>query len=191
MIAWLEGEIIQQDDPIIVKTAVGVGYEVYVVGEDFEQIQQQKSFSAYIYSHIKEDQVSYFSFKTIASRKLFMHLISVSGVGPKLAMTMMRSRSAAEITRGIQARDDVLFSGIKGLGKKTVAKILLMLQDRLDPVASIEVVTEHGAVNEDARMALLKLGYSSQKIKDVLVKMRGGDRSTSDIIRQALIELSE
>ena len=155
MIAWLEGEIIQQDDPIIVKTAVGVGYEVYVVGEDFEQIQQQKSFSAYIYSHIKEDQVSYFSFKTIASRKLFMHLISVSGVGPKLAMTMMRSRSAAEITRGIQARDDVLFSGIKGLGKKTVAKILLMLQDRLDPVASIEVVTEHGAVNEDARMALL------------------------------------
>ena len=193
MIAYIEGQVVLWADPIIVKTTQGVGYEIHVVDRAYEGSDLDK-FSAFIYTHIKDEVISYYAFYSHEARELFMHLISVSGVGPKIAMSMMRSCDGAQIKQAIWSQDAAFFSGIKGLGKKTVAKILLMLQDKFTQVniQPQDMSMNSQPVNTDVKMALVKLGYSPHKVDQAISRIQPEPhQSTSEMIKAALVELSE
>lgn len=193
MIAWIEGEVILAKDPVIIKTNQGIGYEVYMVDATYDLVHENSMQALYVHAHTKDEQLTHYGFKTWEARALFVQLISVSGVGPKIAMLIMRSRSMEEVSRAISIQDLDFFSQVKGLGKKTASKILLMLQDKVLPVK--ESLTSVAPVayiqNSDAKMALIKLGFHPNKVADVLSRMEVDGQSTSVLIRQALAELSE
>ena len=193
MIAYIEGQVVLWADPIIVKTAAGVGYEIHVVDRAYEG-SSLETFSAFIYTHIKDEVISYYAFYSHEARELFTHLISVSGVGPKIAMSMMRSCDGAQIKQAIWSQDAAFFSGIKGLGKKTVAKILLMLQDKFTQVGiqAQDMSIKAQPVNADVKMALVKLGYTPHKVDQAMNRIQPDSTlSTSEMIKAALVELSE
>ena len=192
MIAWIEGEVIWAQDPMIIKTTNGIGYEVYLVDSGYDLVHDKSMMALYIHAYSKDEQTTYYGFKTWASRALFLQLISVSGVGPKIAMMIMRSRSMEEVSRAISTQDVDFFSQVKGLGKKTASKILLMLQDKVLPVREASGIPSVSPVQDsDAKMALIKLGFHPTKVSEVLSRMETDGQSTSMLIRQALVELSE
>ncbi len=192
MIAWLEGEVIWAQDPMIIKTNVGVGYEVYLVDPGYDLIHDKRMLAVYIHAYCKDEITTHYAFKTSAAKALFLQLISVSGVGPKLTMQIMRSRSLEAISRAISTQDIDFFSQVKGVGKKTASKIVLMLQDKVLSVKDSVIGAPSISVEDnDAKMALIKLGFHPNKVSDVLSRIGGGGLSTSTLIRQALAELSE
>jgi|TARA_Y200000002_G_scaffold383247_1_gene404395 Holliday junction DNA helicase RuvA len=188
MIAYLEGDVISNQDPLIIKTKQGVGYAIYLATQDYDQFVLGSAYKGFIYCHVKEDEMTLYAFDQLSARELFITLISVSGVGPKLALMLMRSRSQEQIKAAISQQNLDVFSGIKGLGKKTIAKLVLMLQDKIEPVINVDLGSNQ-AFDSDAKMALIKLGYQEQKVIEVLKRMSPCD--TAQTIRQALAELSE
>jgi Holliday junction DNA helicase RuvA len=107
-------------------------------------------------------------------------------------MQIMRSRSLEAISRAISTQDIDFFSQVKGVGKKTASKIVLMLQDKVLSVKDSVIGAPSISVEDnDAKMALIKLGFHPNKVSDVLSRIGGGGLSTSALIRQALAELSE
>ena len=191
MLAWIEGTIIHLNDPLIIKTPYSLGYEIYPVSLGLLGKQLGDEFTCYIYTYIKEDEMTYYGFDTVLARELFTQLISVSGIGPKIAMALMRSKSLDEIISGIRMQDAQAFTGVKGLGKKTAAKMVLMLQDKLElsPVCLSAQPLKTDVKNQDAQLALEKLGFSIQQIRGVLSQIPTEEHETSEVVRIALKEL--
>ncbi len=165
MIAQLRGRILEKHPNRIVVDVGGVGYDVFVPLSTFYGLGDAGSdISLRIHTHVREDALALYGFRTILEQDLFERLISVSGIGPKVALGVLSGIEPLELMRAIERSDVARLTAIPGVGRKTSERIVLELKDRLpraqveDAVAG-EVETAPGGLRDDVLSALVNLGY--------------------------------
>ena len=165
MIAQLRGRILEKHPNRIVVDVGGVGYDVFVPLSTFYGLGDAGSdISLRIHTHVREDALALYGFRTILEQDLFERLISVSGIGPKVALGVLSGIEPLELMRAIERSDVARLTAIPGVGRKTSERIVLELKDRLpraqveDAVAG-EVEAAPGGVRDDVLSALVNLGY--------------------------------
>lgn len=175
MIASLTGRLRRKAVDYLVLDVAGVGYQVSVPFSTFVRIPDEgDDVCLHIHTHVREDSLSLFGFLTEAEKDLFLLLIGVSGIGPKLALTILSSLSVDEIAVAIQSSDDQKLSSVPGIGKKTAARMVLELKDKakhlISDRAQVERIHNIPDIEEDAISALVNLGYKKQSAEDAVRK---------------------
>jgi Holliday junction DNA helicase RuvA len=196
VIAHLRGRILEKQPNRIVVDANGVGYDVSVPLSTFYGLGEAGSEIALrIHTHVREDALSLYGFATRLEQELFERLISISGIGPKLALAVLSGIEPPELVRAIERADLARLTAIPGVGKKTSERIVVELKDRLPrtPVAAAGASEpERPAIKDDVLSALINLGYHrplAEKAVDAALKATmGGDFERT--LRQALRELA-
>jgi holliday junction DNA helicase RuvA len=165
MIAHLRGRLLTKAPHQAIVDCNGVGYEVSISVTTFTDLPAENAEVAlHIYTNVREDQIALFGFSDRQEKKLFERLISVSGIGPKLAITVLSGISAERLVGAIRGNDLGMLTRIPGIGKKTAERVVLELKDKLeDMVAAYAADSKHvaiGSAGEDALSALVNLGYA-------------------------------
>ena len=198
MIATLHGVLTEKNPSRLVVDVGGVGYEVsvplstfYALGEMGAEVDLR------IHTHVRQETLSLFGFATRLEVDLFERLITISGVGPRLALAVLSGLEPPDLLRAIQNSDIVRLQGIPGVGKKTAERISLELKDKLPANAADEGVTTDPAndtegIRNDVMSALLNLGYhrplAERAVNEVLTDKLG---TFEEALRQALRELAK
>lgn len=198
MIAYLRGNVLEQNADNIILDVNGVGYEVFCSGTALSLVGAKKTdVGIYTYLQVKEDGVTLFGFSSAWEKSVFCDLISVSGVGPKMAIGILLQMSAEDVARCIATADSKKFSTVKGLGKKTAEKIILELHGKVSAEelisADAPVVKETkkaaklSKVDDEALSALLSLGFTRSECLSAIERAKNaGALSVEDVIRVAL-----
>lgn len=196
MIAHLRGKLLaKHPNQAIVETS-GVGYDVTISVPTFSDLPAAGAEVAlHIHTHVREDVIALYGFLRLAEKMLFEKLISVSGIGPKLAITILSGMAADEMVRAIRSNDVARLTRIPGIGKKTAERMVLELRDKLPEAGPISVPTipALGAVEEDVLSALINLGYqrpTAEKALAVATKNSTG-KSFDALFREALNIMSK
>ena len=179
--------------------AAGVGYDVVISVPTFTELPATGAEVAlHVHTHVREDALALYGFLRIEEKRLFERLISVSGVGPKLAMTILSGMpSAAEIVAAIRNNDVARLTRIPGVGKKTAERLALELKDKLDSFGEFGSMPAKAAgspLEEDAISALVNLGYQRPTAERAVAAAaaNGGKTASFDaLFRQALSSLSK
>jgi Holliday junction DNA helicase RuvA len=162
MIAHLRGKLIARRPNQVIVEAAGVGYDVTISVPAFSELPPLGSEVAlHIHTHVREDQLALYGFLRMEEKHLFEKLITVSGIGPKLAVTILSGMPADDMTGAIRGNDVARLTKIPGIGKKTAERMVLELRDKMPPSGAdqIHVVPSLSAVQEDVLSALVNLGY--------------------------------
>lgn len=195
MISFISGELVCKNENSVVIDNGGVGFEIFVSTNTLSSIGfNGENVKVFTYLNVKEDEMSLYGFLTTEEKALFLKLISVSGIGPKMALGILSGLSLSDLTIAIKKEDIKLLSSIKGLGKKTAERLALELKDKIDivgfsaePLETIE--TDEGMV-EEAADALIALGINKNEAYR-LAKLNSRDaKTTEDIIRKAFQNLN-
>lgn len=198
MIAALEGRLAEKHPSRIVVDVQGVGYEVHVPLSTFYELGEPGSdVSLRIHTHVREETLALFGFSSTLELQLFERLISVNGIGPRLALTALSGIEPPELVRSVRQGDVARLTGIPGVGKKTAERMVIELRDNLPDIISAEaepassVKGEADDLRGDALSALLNLGYHRQLAeKAINAALKGSDDLVfEDVLRQALREL--
>jgi len=155
------------------------------------------TFKILIYQHVREDHLSLYGFLRSEEKKLFIFLIGVSGIGPKLALSVLSSTGLHDFTQAIHESNVAALTSISGIGKKTASRLILELKDKLQLAQNLkdasEIKKEEGALgkDEDAIQALIMLGYSYPSARTEVQKLKtsvqsSGTMSLEDMIRYVL-----
>ena len=196
MIAHLRGRLLaKHPNQAIVETG-GVGYDVTISVPTFSDLPGLGSeVTLHIHTHVREDQIALYGFLRSEEKQLFEKLITVSGIGPKLAITILSGMPADEMVNSIRGNDVARLVRIPGIGKKTAERMVLELRDKLPAAGSEEIkaVPSLTAIEEDVLSALTNLGYQRPVAERVVtgVARNGKDRSFEAMFRQALAVLSK
>jgi holliday junction DNA helicase RuvA len=196
VIAHLRGRIFDKQPNRIVVDVNGVGYDVAVPLSTFYGLGDAGAEIALrIHTHVREDALLLYGFATRLEQDLFERLISVSGIGPKVALAVLSGIEPGDLIRAIQRGDLARLTAIPGVGKKTSERIVLELKDRLPKVDHTPApqggVVEPSALKDDVLSALMNLGYHrplAEKAVDAAVRASAGDFEQT--LRQALRELA-
>jgi Holliday junction DNA helicase RuvA len=177
MIAHLRGLLLTKSPNLIVVECAGVGYEVAISVATFSALPDEGASAAlHIYTNVREDQIALFGFAEITEKRLFEKLLTISGIGPKLAITVLSGISAERLVAAIRSGDHATLTRIPGIGKKTAERVVLELKDKLDTLAvpsSVDEIAHHGPAGDDAISALVNLGYQrpiAQKAVEAALK---------------------
>jgi Holliday junction DNA helicase RuvA len=183
MIAYLSGKLLIKQPNHLIVDVNGVGYEVtiplstfYETGDIGSPVQLQ------VHTHVREDTIALFGFKSVREKSLFEHLISVSGIGPKLGITILSGMSFEELIPAIREGNLAKLTSIPGVGKKTAERLVLELRDRLVKFEafSIAVSTEGTSspqAQDDVLSALVNLGYPKNMAERALQKVLSSNRA--------------
>ena len=185
MISSLRGRVLERSVSWVLVEVSGLGYRIGVSPSTLGQIPSEGEVFLYVHHHVREDAETLFGFLTMDDLELFEKLLTISGVGPKSAMTIMAVGSAEQVRKAIMSGDLAMLTSVPGVGKKTAQKIILELKGQLVEAES----GEHVTANSDVIDALVGLGYSTQQAKDVLKHVTATD--PADKIREALKYLSK
>lgn len=198
MIAYLRGKVLTTTSETAILDVNGVGYEVYCSGGAFRKLRVGEVGELYTYLQVKEDGITLFGFESVKEKELFLKLITVSGVGPKMGIAVLASLSGEEFARAIATADVKRLSAVKGLGKKTAEKIVLELHGK---ISAAEVMSASGdftstlppadvrlsAADEEAVQALVGLGFTRNESAQAVKKAReAGARTVEEVIMKAL-----
>ena len=200
MIAYVRGKVLTLTLETAIVEVGGIGYELYCSGAAFKKAVVGETVELYTYLQIKEDGVTLFGFATPREKEVFLKLIEVSGVGPKLGIAVLTGLSADEFATAIATADVKRLSAVKGLGKKTAEKIVLELNGKIsaaevmsasaDPLSiAMQAAAEPALSKEDeeAISALMGLGFTKNESVQAVKRAReAGAKTTEDIIRKAL-----
>lgn len=189
MIGYLRGKIIEvQVDTAIIDVS-GVGYEIHASSHtlsDFEGLLG-KEIIVWIHTHVREDMLQLFGFHSKEEKNLFLSLLKVNGVGPKMALSILSGSRASEVSRMIEGGDAKALSSIPRVGKKTAEQIILTLKGKLVSVA--DATSAKSPVQTQITSALLNLGYKSQLVDQFVAGLPTGV-TLEDGVRKALQTLS-
>lgn len=195
MFDFIRGKIVTKRAAEAVVDVQGVGYLLRISLSTSEQLPAEGEESTLkTWLHVREDILQLYGFATEDERTVFKALISISGVGPKLAQTILSGLSADRLVSAIQNRDEALLNGITGVGKKTAQRLIVELKDKLAPLQIVPESIPEGnvlrpdALEREALMALMSLGYSRQKAEKALLKIRESGKvlTSEDMIKKAL-----
>src|ERR1700744_4857371 len=161
MIAHLRGRLIHKQPGQAIVEAAGVGYDVTITIPAFTALPPAGSeVRLHIYTQVREDLIALFGFLDRDEKRLFEKLIGVTGVGPKLAITLLSGLATERVVTAIRGQDHATLTRIPGVGKKLAERLVLELKDKLDDFASAPApATVQGAAVEDVLSALTNLGY--------------------------------
>ncbi len=194
MIGYLKGKILSLGtDTALIETAAGVGFEVLLSGSARGSLSGRTEGEVYTYLQVREDGVSLFGFSSLEEKEMFLKLISVSSVGPKMGIAALSQMSAGDIATAIATNDVKRLSAVKGMGKKTAERIILELREKVSAVAAQSAAGEAvpavqiSASDEDAVVALMTLGFTRNESAKAIARAREkGATEIEDIIRLAL-----
>jgi holliday junction DNA helicase RuvA len=195
MIALLRGQVFEKHPNRLIVDVAGVGYDVQVPLSTFYTAGDPGSEIALrIHTHVREDQLSLYGFATTLELSMFERLIAVSGIGPKLALSVLSGIETKDLVGAIQRNDLARLTGIPGVGKKTAERMCVELRDRLPKamVSSDATPSPGDALRDDLVSALINLGYHRQAIDKSLDKLvtNAGEQRFEDVLRAALKDLS-
>jgi Holliday junction DNA helicase RuvA len=200
MIAYLKGILLKKTTETLIIDNGGIGYEVIAPLSTFYALPEEgEEVSLYIYTHVREDAFILFGFKTALEKKIFRLLISVSGIGPKLATNILSGIGPDVLLEAIAIGDLVRLQSIPGVGKKTSERIVLELKDKAQKVrtdlvlpSSRVTILKDRTVPDDALSALLNLGYSAKAARIAVDKAISNVKEVSleGVIKEALRLLS-
>jgi holliday junction DNA helicase RuvA len=196
MIAHLRGTLLaKHPNQAIVETA-GVGYDVTISVPTFSDLPAVGAeVQLHIHTHVREDALALYGFLRASEKTLFEKLLTVSGIGPKLAITILSGMAADEMVGAIRSNDVARLTRIPGIGKKTAERMVLELRDKLPPAgqASAPATPAVSAMEEDVLSALVNLGYQRAAAEKALAVARKNGKSGSfDVLfREALAALSK
>jgi Holliday junction DNA helicase RuvA len=196
MIAHLTGLLFGKTPQSIVVEAGGIGYEVFVPLSTFYSLpEKNERVNLHIYTHVREDALLLFGFHTKLEKDLFRMLITVSGIGPRLALNILSGIGPQDLSEAIGQGDSVRLRAIPGVGKKTAERITLELKDLASQILApqtelspLTMVEGDRPIDEDALSALLNLGYPSKVAKQAIEKAhsRVEERTLEGLIKEAL-----
>lgn len=195
MIAHLRGKLLaKHPNQAIVETA-GVGYDVAISVPTFSDLPAPGGeVSLHIHTHVREDQIALYGFLHPAEKALFEKLLTVSGIGPKLAITILSGMAADEMTGAIRGNDIAKLTRIPGIGKKTAERMVLELRDKLPkPETETPTAPATNPIEEDVLSALVNLGYQRPVAEKALsVASRNGVKESFEtMFRETLGVLSK
>ena len=160
MIARLRGTPVARRVDGLVIDVNGVGYLVAATPSALRRADAKGEVALEIHTHVREDALQLYGFAEAAERELFEQLLSVSGIGPKVALAIVSGSSPAELRRAIVLEDTARFEAIPGIGKKTAQRVVLELKEKLGDPALVPAAEESGEHHVVARDALVELGWS-------------------------------
>ena len=191
MIGSLKGELMVRQAPLIIVECAGVGYEVETPMSTFLELPAVGQ-TVFLHTHlvVRETAHSLYGFATAAEKAMFRLLLGVSGVGAKMALSILSGMTVADFERCVQLEDAAMLVKIPGVGKKTAERLIIEMRDKIDRSPDLRVVSGPVAVETDARSeavdALVSLGYKPTEVKRLLTTVDTEDKTAEDIIRLAL-----
>jgi holliday junction DNA helicase RuvA len=197
MIAHLRGKLLAKHPNQAILETSGVGYDVAISIPTFSELPAVGSeIALHIHTHVREDALNLYGFLRLEEKRLFEKLLSVSGIGPKLAITILSGMPADEMVGAIRGGDVARLTRIPGIGKKTAERMVLELRDKLPPAgAPAQPATPATTpVEEDVLSALVNLGYQRAAADKVLESARNSKQASNSfdaLFRQALAALSK
>ena len=193
MIAHLRGKLISKHPNQAVVEAAGVGYEVNISIPTFSGLPVLGSEVAlFIHTHVREDALSLFGFLRVEDKQLFERLISVSGIGPKLAITILSGMETNAMVASIKGNNVASLTRIPGIGKKTAERMVLELRDKLDAFGVPEAAAAASPVEEDVISALVNLGYQRALVERALGRVtKATDETFDTLFRKSLAALAK
>ncbi|MDZ7291201.1 MAG: Holliday junction branch migration protein RuvA [candidate division KSB1 bacterium] len=193
MIAKLNGRLLEKSPTRILVDVGGVGYEIHIPLSTFDKLGQiGDDTSLFTHLHVREDALQLFGFATATEKQLFQYLLSVTGIGPKVAQSILSGCSVDTFCRYIVQNEISALTTIPGIGKKTAERLVLELKDRLQrwmpQEGAVTPPSEISAITEEAILALTSLGYkrpSAQKAIEQVIKEHG-ELPIEELIKRAL-----
>lgn len=197
MIGYIRGTVEQILPDACYIDVQGVGYRVFVPASTRDKLTGGLVMKLYTYLNVREDAMYLFGFATQEEHSMFLLLLNVNGVGPKMAMAILSGMKPEGIRTAISRNDLAALTRISGVGKKTAERIILELKDKigqvgLDPAAQPDAVLQGGEATagfDEALAALIALGYQQGEILPRLRKLSGEEMSTKELIRAVLREM--
>lgn len=204
MIAHLSGILLSKQPNSVIVDVGGVGYELIIPVSTFYELEDTGANTQLrVYTHVREEALQLYGFKTARERELFLQIISVSGIGPRIAITLLSGMNATEIIASIRTNNLARLTSIPGVGRKTAERLVVELRDKItalsSPALEEEFAGEAGtratspdAMRDDALSALLNLGYQKTAAEKAIKAAidEGGDLSLDVILRRGLRSLS-
>lgn len=204
MIAHLSGTLLSKNPNSVIVDVSGVGYEVNIPVSTFYELEDAGSnVKLRIYTHVKEDALQLYGFKTARERELFINFISVSGIGPKLGIALLSGMTADELIASIKTNNLARLTLIPGVGKKTAERLIVDLREKMTALSSAELAEQTGvrpeaaevstedSVRSQALSGLMNLGYqrsAAEKAIDTALS-EGGDISVELVLKRSLRKL--
>jgi holliday junction DNA helicase RuvA len=205
MIAHLSGRLLSKEATSVVLDVAGVGYEVNIPFSTFYEVGDVGSnVELRIYTHVKEDALQLYGFKTVLERQLFINLLSVSGVGPKIGIALLSGMNADELVNSIKNNNLARLTAVPGVGRKTAERLVVDLREKMTALAATHVEEEAGArpeapvvsaeddVRSQALSGLLNLGYqrsAAEKAIDSALR-EDGEITVESVLRRGLRKLA-
>lgn len=191
MYAYIDGKLVFKSPTMVVIEAGGIGYQMHISLNTYGNLKEGERCKLYTWLHVKEDAHTLYGFADEGERKLFLHLISVSGIGPSTCRMMLSSITPAEIQTAIVKGDVPLIQRIKGIGPKSAQRIILELQDKLKKEGSESLIAmpQYTTAKEEALSALIMLGFAkgvAEKSLDQVIKSGEANLSVEQLIKSAL-----
>jgi Holliday junction DNA helicase RuvA len=194
MIALITGKLRRKAPDYLVVDVSGVGYRVHVPLSTFSSMPEPgEEVSLHIHTHLREESLSLFGFLTESEKDMFLLLMTVSGIGPKLALAVLSALPVADLSCALRAADDSVLCAIPGIGKKTAARMVLELKDKISMLlpqqddGSAPRPVQKGE-QEDVVSALVNLGYKRPQAEEAVrkVSLRQEKLTVEDLIRETL-----
>jgi holliday junction DNA helicase RuvA len=193
MIAHLRGKLISKHPNQAIVEAAGVGYELNITVPTFSELPALGAEVAlFVHTHVREDALSLFGFLRAEEKQLFEKLISVSGIGPRLAITILSGMQADAAVAAIKGNNVAALTRTPGIGKKTAERMVLELRDKLEAFGVPAAAAAASPVEEDVLSALVNLGYNRALAERALARFGNASAETFDgLFRKALAALAK
>ncbi len=194
MIAFLRGRLLVKSPNRAVVECGGVGYDANISVATFTSLPPEGAEARlHIYTHVREDQIALFGFAEPNEKRLFEKLLTISGIGPKLAITVLSGIDTDRLVAAIRAGDHATLTRIPGIGKKTAERVVLELKDKLDDFAVAAApapASSYGQVGDDALSAMVNLGYprpvAQKAVEAALAKTPAAAQDFEALFRAAM-----
>ena len=192
MIAHLRGRLFSKQPGQAIVEAAGVGYDITISVPTFTALPAEGAeVSLHIHTQVREDLLALFGFLDLNEKRLFERLITVSGVGPKLAVTILSGLNPERTVTAIRSQDHATLTRIPGVGKKLAERLVVELKDKLEDMATAPTVATAGPAAEDVLSALVNLGYqrpAAQKaIETAVAKNKAAGENFDELFRATLL----
>lgn len=192
MIGYLNGKIISSKPTRILLDVNGVGYVVNISISTFEKISDKETASLFIHTSVREDAITLFGFFTETEKEMFELLISVNGIGPKLAISILSGITTDDLKTAIQVSDISRIVAVPGIGRKTAERLVLELKSKIDNVSVEGTAVVSFSVKNEAIAALTTLGYNNKVAENAVRNVLAADPNSSleDVIKKSLSQLN-
>lgn len=200
MIGYIKGQLLQKKPNMLLVDVRGVGYEIFIPLTSFYELPGEgNEVSLRIHTHVREDALTLFGFHTQREKDLFLKLISISGIGPKLAIAILSGAQVEELAQAIAEGNVARLTSIPGVGRKTAERLVLELKSQMTPfllpgqAESSKQTGAHSALEDDILSALVNLGYpraAAEKALSAVLRSADCERTFEEVLRQTLRHLA-